>query len=65
MPAMPRATTRPENANLLQVIDRRIGLPVSLGILYIHAGRAQGWAVDGAGLPRPFPGAHGGKATAA
>ena len=44
----------PENANLLQVIDRRIGLPVSLGILYIHAGRAQGWAVDGLAFPGHF-----------
>ena len=49
----------PENANLLQVIDRRVGLPVSLGILYIHAGRAQGWAVDGLAFPRSFPGADG------
>ena len=44
----------PENANLLQVIDRRVGLPVSLGILYIHAARAQGWAVDGLAFPGHF-----------
>ena len=44
----------PENANLLQVIDRRVGLPVSLGILYIHAGRAQSWAVDGLAFPGHF-----------
>ena len=44
----------PENANLLQVIDRRGGLPVSLGILYIHAARAQGWAVDGLAFPGHF-----------
>ena len=44
----------PENANLLQVIDRRAGLPVSLGILYIHAARAQGWAVDGLAFPGHF-----------
>ena len=44
----------PENANLLQVIDRRIGLPVSLGILYIHAARAQGWTVDGLAFPGHF-----------
>ena len=43
-----------ENANLLQVIDRRAGLPVSLGILYIHAARAQGWAVDGLAFPGHF-----------
>ncbi len=42
----------PQNANLMRVIDRRKGLPVALGILYIHAARAQGW--DSAGLN--FPG---------
>src|SRR5439155_19099399 len=41
-----------QNANLIRVIDRRKGLPVALGILYIHAARAQGW--DAAGLA--FPG---------
>ena len=44
----------PENANLLQVIDRKVGLPVSLGILYIHAARAQGWTVDGLAFPGHF-----------
>lgn len=44
----------PENANLLRVIDRRAGLPVSLGILYIHLARAQGWAVDGLAFPGHF-----------
>lgn len=44
----------PENANLLRVIDRRAGLPVSLGILYIHAARTQGWAVDGLAFPGHF-----------
>ena len=44
----------PENANLLRVIDRRLGLPVSLGILYIHAARSQGWAVDGLAFPGHF-----------
>src|SRR3546814_8592275 len=31
----------PQNADLVRVIDRRMGLPVSLGVLYIHAARAQ------------------------
>ena len=44
----------PENANMLQVIDRRAGLPVSLGILYIHSARAQGWTVDGLAFPGHF-----------
>jgi regulator of sirC expression with transglutaminase-like and TPR domain len=41
-----------QNANLMRVVDRRKGLPVALGILYLHAARAQGW--DGVGLA--FPG---------
>lgn len=44
----------PANADLMRVIDRRMGLPVALGILYIHAGRAQGWAVDGLDFPGHF-----------
>src|SRR5436190_15404144 len=36
-----------QNANLIRVIDRRKGLPVALGILYIHAARAQGWDIAG------------------
>jgi regulator of sirC expression with transglutaminase-like and TPR domain len=43
-----------ENANLMRVIDRRMGLPISLGILYIHAGRAQGWRIDGLNFPGHF-----------
>jgi regulator of sirC expression with transglutaminase-like and TPR domain len=44
----------PQNANLMRVIDRRRGLPVALGILYIHDGRAQGWEVAGLGFPGHF-----------
>ena len=44
----------PENANLLRVIDRKVGLPVSLGILYIHTARSQGWMVDGLAFPGHF-----------
>ena len=43
-----------QNANLMRVIDRRKGLPVTLGILYIHAARSQGWAVDGLNFPGHF-----------
>ena len=43
-----------QNANLMRVIDRRRGLPVALGILYIHAARAQGWQVDGLKVPAHF-----------
>ena len=43
-----------QNANLLRVIDRRRGLPVALAILFIHAGRAQGWQIDGLNFPGHF-----------
>lgn len=43
-----------QNANLIRVIDRRKGLPVALGILYIHAARAQGWAAVGLNFPGHF-----------
>lgn len=42
------------NADLARVIERRRGLPVALAILWIHAGRAQGWAVDGLDFPGHF-----------
>jgi len=44
----------PQNANLMRVIDRRKGLPVALGILYIHAARAQGWQCAGLNFPGHF-----------
>ena len=44
----------PQNANLMRVIDRRKGLPVALGILAIHASRAQGWDMQGLALPGHF-----------
>ena len=43
-----------QNANLMRVIDRRKGLPIALGILYLHAGRAQGWSMAGLGFPGHF-----------
>ncbi|MDX1711035.1 MAG: transglutaminase-like domain-containing protein [Rhodovibrionaceae bacterium] len=43
-----------ENADLMRVIDRRMGLPVALGILFIHAGRAQGWHIEGLNFPGHF-----------
>ncbi len=43
-----------QNANLMRVIDRRRGLPVTLGILYIHAARAQGWDMVGLSFPGHF-----------
>ncbi|HML11054.1 MAG TPA: transglutaminase-like domain-containing protein [Stellaceae bacterium] len=43
-----------QNANLMRVIDRRKGLPVALGILYLDVARAQGWDAVGLGFPGHF-----------
>ena len=43
-----------QNADLIRVIDRRKGLPVALGLLYIHAARAQGWDMAGLAFPGHF-----------
>lgn len=43
-----------QNANLMRVIDRRKGLPVALGILYIHTARAGGWHAEGLNFPVHF-----------
>jgi regulator of sirC expression with transglutaminase-like and TPR domain len=42
------------NADLAHVIDRRRGLPVALSILWLHAGRAQGWTMSGLNFPAHF-----------
>lgn len=42
------------NANLMSVVDRRRGLPIALGILYIHMVRAQGWQIEGLSFPGHF-----------
>jgi regulator of sirC expression with transglutaminase-like and TPR domain len=43
-----------ENADLMSVIDRRKGLPVALGIVYLHVARAQGWRAEGINFPSHF-----------
>jgi regulator of sirC expression with transglutaminase-like and TPR domain len=43
-----------QNANLMRVIDRRKGLPVALGILFIDTARARGWEAAGLGFPGHF-----------
>lgn len=42
------------NADLAAVIERRRGLPVALGILYIHAARALGASAHGINFPGHF-----------
>ncbi len=44
----------PGNADFLQVIEKRRGLPVALGILYIHAARAAGHESSGLFAPGHF-----------
>ncbi|MBK8209441.1 MAG: transglutaminase family protein [Rhodospirillales bacterium] len=44
----------PRNANLMHVLDRRRGLPVALGILWLHAGRAYGADITGLAFPSHF-----------
>ena len=44
----------PDNADMIRVIDRRMGLPISLGILYLHVARANEWAAHGLAFPRHF-----------
>lgn len=42
------------NANLLRVMQRRRGLPVALGILWLHAAEAAGWEAHGIDFPGHF-----------
>jgi len=43
-----------QNANLMRVVDRRRGLPVALGILYIATARRVGWTATGLAFPGHF-----------
>lgn len=44
----------PDNANMARVIERRRGLPVALGLLYIHVGTKLGFDVHGLAVPGHF-----------
>jgi len=44
----------PANANLIRVLERSCGLPVALGILWLHAAEAAGWAAHGVDFPGHF-----------
>lgn len=41
----------PDNADLMRVIDRRRGLPVTLSILYVSAARHAGWTAHALNTP--------------
>ncbi|MBI4184313.1 MAG: tetratricopeptide repeat protein [Proteobacteria bacterium] len=43
-----------QNANLIRLIDRRKGLPVALGILYIHIANGLGFVAEGLNFPGHF-----------
>ena len=43
-----------QNADLARVIDRRTGLPVALGLLYVHTAVQQGWDAAGINFPGHF-----------
>jgi regulator of sirC expression with transglutaminase-like and TPR domain len=43
-----------QNASMIRVIERRRGLPITLGILYIIIGRFLGWQMDGLNFPGHF-----------
>lgn len=44
----------PRNAYLNEVVDRKIGLPILLSIVFIHAARRLGLSAFGVGLPAHF-----------
>lgn len=42
------------NANMIRVLERRKGLPVALGVLWLHAAEAAGWGAHGVDFPGHF-----------
>ena len=42
------------NANLIRVLERRQGLPVALGIIWLHCAGAAGWSAHGLDFPGHF-----------
>jgi regulator of sirC expression with transglutaminase-like and TPR domain len=42
------------NANLIHVLERRRGLPVALGVVWLHAAEAAGWGAHGVNTPGHF-----------
>jgi regulator of sirC expression with transglutaminase-like and TPR domain len=52
----------PRNSYLNQVIDRRLGIPITLSVVYIETARRIGFHVYGVGLPSHFITGHAGSA---
>ena len=44
----------PANANLIQVVERHRGLPVALGVIWLHCARSAGWDAHGLDFPGHF-----------
>jgi len=44
----------PENSLLPQVLDRKVGIPISLSVLFIEVGRRKGLDIQGVGMPGHF-----------
>lgn len=44
----------PRNSFLNEVLDRRLGIPISLSVLFLAVGRRVGLSVDGVGFPGHF-----------
>jgi regulator of sirC expression with transglutaminase-like and TPR domain len=44
----------PRNSMLHRVLERRLGIPITLSIIYIEVGRRAGLLVEGVGLPGHF-----------
>ena len=45
---------RVDHMNFLKVLDRRKGIPVALGALYLHLAQQQGWSAVGLNFPGHF-----------
>ncbi|HLS68344.1 MAG TPA: transglutaminase-like domain-containing protein [Kiloniellales bacterium] len=43
-----------QNSDMMRVIDRRRGLPVALGILYLQVAHSQSWSAEGLAFPGHF-----------
>jgi regulator of sirC expression with transglutaminase-like and TPR domain len=44
----------PRNSYLNDVLDRRLGIPITLSLIYIEIGRRAGWPLGGIGFPTHF-----------